>query len=151
MSFVSPPLTWLPRWLCLFLSGKEIHPSLLHCTTWTRTRWMPTPWPLRLSGRLSRTTTVTRCFLPWDLELNCPQTVESPTSSPWSVNHWVEMLFLFYFYYFTIDHPASYRECKIIYQLRSSTWNLYESILPRMLAHLWFSSFKTALIFYIAN
>lgn len=40
-----------------------------------------------------------------------------------------------------------YRECKIIYQLRSSTWNLDESILTRMLVHLWFSSFKTALIF----
>lgn len=90
-SFLSFPLSWLTHWLCLFLSGKEIHPSLLHCTTWTRTRWMPMPWPSRLLGRLSRTTTVTRCSPPWDLEPNCPQTEESPTNSPWWVNFGVHL------------------------------------------------------------
>lgn len=53
------------------LSWKEIRHNPLLCTTWTHIRWMPMPWPWRLSERSSRTMTAIRCFQPWDSVLNC--------------------------------------------------------------------------------
>lgn len=88
LSFRSPS-HGLHHWLWLLLSWKEIHPSLLHCTTWTRTRWMPMPWPWRLWERSSRTMTVIRCSLPWDSVLSCPLMGGSPMSSLWWVNYGV--------------------------------------------------------------
>lgn len=69
--------SWLIDWL------QVTRLSLLLCTTWIHTSWTPMPWPWRLSGRSSRTMTVTRCSPLWDLEPNCPLMDGCHMSSPW--------------------------------------------------------------------